>query len=436
MKLVQQYFLFYVLSFLATGKASTLPYESIGGECVNSSTEFFSSLSNLCCSKCKPGSHLVEKCSKERDTVCMDCEEGTFSEAMTFHSNCFACRTCSQYKGLRYNKTCTSSSDAVCECKPGYYCNLHESGRCVNCRKYTKCPPGMGDTLPGTKSILCDHCPDGKFSNVTDTQPCRQHTQCEAEGRPVLQPGTSMSDAVCGPPRKLLTTPQSTPQTTAQITTQITTQTTPPVASSEIPPTSTSVPCDDLCTSLTAHTKKENEDKIGRYWIVGAVVAVLLALLVLLTVTAFVICHRKDLTKPPVKETKPTHAFDSALLFSKPECQRLLKNSQMDPTMSSSSSSSSSDSHSQSTGASQDSIHTDQPVVSSPCVNVSFTATFNCQVNPTMGSCSIPINSVVQPQPAQTEVPLSQEEQLGVSCEEENTKDALQSVQESGMTVF
>lgn len=94
-----------------------------------------------------------------------------------------------------------------------------------------------------------------------------------------------------------------------------------------------------------------------------------------------------------------------------------------------------SESNSQSTGTSQDSIHTEQPVVSSPCV-VNITATFNCHVNPSTGSCSIPITPQAQPQPVQPDLPLSLEEQLRVSCEEENSKEALQSVQERGMSMF
>ncbi|GAA6077590.1 tumor necrosis factor receptor superfamily member 1B, partial [Tachysurus ichikawai] len=119
----------------------------------------------------------------------------------------------------------------------------------------------------------------------------------------------------------------------------------------------------------------------------------------------------------------------SAHLCNPTENHVLLADSSSDP-----STSLSSDSHSQGTGVSQDCLHVEQPSVSSPVVNLSFTATINCQVNPATGCCSIPISPCVQlPEP---EFPLSQEEELCVSCEQEDSKDAIQSVQESGMTKY
>ncbi|XP_036415589.1 tumor necrosis factor receptor superfamily member 1B [Colossoma macropomum] len=435
MRLALQYFLLYVFSFLAKGKADSLPYQSVGGECLNSSTEYVPTGLSLCCSKCRPGTRLETVCTHGRDTVCKPCAEGTFSDAMNFYKNCFSCLTCSARKGLLYIKTCTSVNNAKCECKPGYFCSIYLGQHCSECTKHRRCPPGQGAKSPGTptENVQCVACPEGTFSNETSSQPCKPHTQCE--GRAVSQHGTSTTDSKCGPPLPIAS---HDPRTM--------TKTPPPVSSPSNPTTSPSNPtaspstptvevfCSDSqappCThKTTAPGTKQN----WTYWSVLGPLAAVAVLLFLLTMTTFVIRHRKGLTKQPVTEAEPGLASDLALPYSKTECQHLLVDSKTDP---STSSSSSSDSHSQSTGASQDSIHTDQPVVSSPCVNVSITATFNCQVNPTTGSCSIPISPVVQPQPVQTEPPLSQEEELGVSCEEENSKDASQSVQESGMTMF
>lgn len=76
----------------------------------------------------------------------------------------------------------------------------------------------------------------------------------------------------------------------------------------------------------------------------------------------------------------------------------------------------------------------EQPSVSSPMVNLSITATFNCQLNPTTASCSIPMLTPLTPH-AEAPVPLSQEE-VCVSCQQEDGKEALRSVQESGLCVF
>ncbi|XP_017539129.1 tumor necrosis factor receptor superfamily member 1B [Pygocentrus nattereri] len=446
MELALLFFLFHVFSFLTKGKASSLPYQSIGGECLNSSTEYIPTDSSLCCSRCRPGTRLETVCTIGRDTVCKPCEEGTYSATMNFHTNCFSCVTCSPSKNLLYIKNCTSVSDAECECKPGYYCSLPHNQYCTQCLRHRKCPPGRGAKSPGTptQNVQCAVCPEGTFSNETDQEPCKPHTKCE--GRAMIKHGTSRTDTVCGPPLSIQN--PRLPLTTHDPHAMTMTKTNPPVSLPSKPTTSHSNPTTSssthtvevfsLHTLTTACTSEEPyNDQNWTYWIVLGPIAVIVLLVLLLTMT-FVICHRKGLTKPPVTEAEPGLASDLALPYSKTECQHLLVDSKTDPSTSSStsSSSSSSDSHSQGTGASQDSIHIDQPVVSNPCVNVSFTATFNCQVNPTTGSCSIPISPVLQPQLVQTEPPLSQEEELGVSCEEENSKDASQSVQESGMTVF
>ncbi|KAL6464962.1 hypothetical protein MHYP_G00272790 [Metynnis hypsauchen] len=441
MKLALLFFLLYDFSFLTKGKANSLPYVSIGGECVNSYTEYVPMGSTLCCSKCRPGTRLETPCTSGRDTVCKPCEEGTYSAAMNFHTNCFSCTTCSPSKNLLYVKSCTSVNDAKCECKPGFYCYLYHGLPCSQCSRYRKCPPGKGAKSPGTptENIQCVECPEGTFSNETDHQPCKSHTKCEE--RAVVQHGTSTADAVCGPPLSIRSS--HLPLTTHDPHTMTMTKTNPPVSSPSKPTTSSSthtvaVPCSDSqAAPCTEKPGAPNTVQNWTHWIVLGTIAVIVLLLFLLTMT-FVIRHRKGLTKLPVTEAEPGLASDLALPYNKMESQHLLVDSKTDPSTSSStsSSSSSSDSHSQGTGASQDSIHIDQPVVSNPCVNVSFTATFNCQVNATTGSCSIPISPVLQPQLVQTEPPLSQEEELGVSCEEENSKDASQSVQESGMTVL
>lgn len=82
----------------------------------------------------------------------------------------------------------------------------------------------------------------------------------------------------------------------------------------------------------------------------------------------------------------------------------------------------------------EESLH-ELPSVSSPLVNLSITATFNCQLNPATASCSIPMNTSALTPRAEAPVPLSQEE-VCVSCQQEDGKEALQSVQESGLCTF
>lgn len=121
-----------------------------------------------------------------------------------------------------------------------------------------------------------------------------------------------------------------------------------------------------------------------------------------------------------------------------PDCQCLLPGDrcQKEPSVTSSDSQSQPDSsQSHSSGdwleriSQEESLH-EQASISSPLVNLSITATINYQLNPPAASCAIPVS----PSTPDVSVPLSQEE-VSVSCQQEDGKEALQSVQESGLCV-
>ncbi|KAM9443846.1 tumor necrosis factor receptor superfamily member 1B [Clarias gariepinus] len=369
----------------------------------------------LCCSKCKPGSRFVKHCTSEKDTECVECPAGMYSDSMNYYPNCFFCKKCTD-DSMQYAKQCSSDSNAVCECKPGYFCNDLDGSVCNLCEKHRVCGPGKGAKSPATNisDVKCAPCPDGTFSNEVSSQPCQKHTRCELQGRSVEKPGNATADTVCGPIVITITSPDETRSSTTEPSTKaltLTPQSTPPN------------------TTAVFVTSRLDYNLSVRLWI-GLGVTVLLTVL-LIAAAAFCIHHRKAPIKPPVHNAVEAGQCPSVAPDSSPtEKQGLLSdNSSTDP-----STSSSFDSHSQGTGVSQDCLHIEQPSVSSPVLNVSITATFNCQVNPAMGSCSIPISPCVLP--AEPELPLSQEEELCVPCEQEDSKDAIQSVQESGMTKY
>lgn len=122
------------------------------------------------------------------------------------------------------------------------------------------------------------------------------------------------------------------------------------------------------------------------------------------------------------------------------QCLLLVDRCQKEPSMTSSDSQSQPDSSHSSADwlerTSQEESIPEQPSVSSPMVNLSITATFNCQLNPTTASCcSIPLNTSARTPHVEAPVPLSQEE-VCISCQQEDGKEALQSVQESEPCVF
>ncbi|XP_044022255.1 tumor necrosis factor receptor superfamily member 1B isoform X2 [Siniperca chuatsi] len=171
------------------------------GACLNSTTEYLSDGSNLCCKKCHPGERQKEECLKTTETVCEQCPPGQYMESMNYSPNCFTCAKCKSSKGLQYSQNCSHTTRSRCVCKPGMYCIMEfDDPYCAECSKYKLCKAGYGVTLPGTANsdVKCERCPDGTFSNtVSYMDPCLPHTNCH--GRVVARKGNATSDTVCGP---------------------------------------------------------------------------------------------------------------------------------------------------------------------------------------------------------------------------------------------
>ncbi|KAK1799632.1 hypothetical protein P4O66_006093 [Electrophorus voltai] len=404
-----------VVVHLTRGKLHSLPYAS-SGSCRNTTTEYVKD--NRCCNRCQPGNRVTTICSKDVNTVCEPCQDGTYSDNFNYHPNCFRCNKCSQNKNLVIAKQCTKVSDTVCVCKAGMQC-VHSS-RTMSCDKCIKvCPPGQGTSPSGTaRSNKCAPCPEGTFSKDSSFRPCQPHTRCDLQGRKVLHPGTSEYDAICdrantSDPRPATLTATPGPLV---VDTSITSLLLIRNPRTEALPTS---------SFIVKFLPTDFPDQTESYWIAGLGAVAAVALLVLLTVT-FVIHHRKDLIKPAVEDAVQV----SDIHHSHTESQCLLVDSKTEP------STSSSDSHSQaelSRGQSVDSGYPEHGTLPSPCVNLSITATFNCQLKTGANSCSIPIDQPAPP-PA-SELPLSQEEELCSSCQSEESKDAVCLAQETGKTV-
>ncbi|XP_058646499.1 tumor necrosis factor receptor superfamily member 1B isoform X3 [Onychostoma macrolepis] len=371
---------------VAEGK-TLLPYGS-DGPCDNAASEYYVKNLKLCCSRCKPGTHLKEECTSNSDTICEPCQDGRYSEKMNHFSNCFSCPKCRD-----------------------------------------------GSPISDFK---CASCPSGTFSNHCNAEQCKPHTQCE--GRSFLRLGNSTTDTLCEmtPPPSTTTAPlqSSSSKQHSTLWSQNERKQRMNKTTTSLPPLSSKTP-----NTSTTLIKTPFYNSIDMIYCIVIVVCVL----VLLTLTGLVIItckfrkRKAGLQKVPITDAnKPEQ---DAPANGTPDCQHLLPNDrcQKEPSMTSSDSQSQPDSSHSSADwlerTSQEESIPEQPSVSSPMVNLSITATFNCQLNPTSASCSIPLNTSARTPHVEAPVPLSQEE-VCISCQQEDGKEALQSVQESDPCVF
>uniref|UniRef100_A0A672QSI3 Tumor necrosis factor receptor superfamily, member 1B n=1 Tax=Sinocyclocheilus grahami TaxID=75366 RepID=A0A672QSI3_SINGR len=342
--------------------------------------------------------HQAVMCTSNSDTICEPCQDGQYSENMNHFSNCFSCPKCKDVKGLMYGTNCSADTKAVCVCKPGMLCSKRNFNKeCEECRKYRSCKPGEYVIKEGSISsdVKCMPCPSGMFSNRSNTDRCKPHTQCE--GRSVLRSGNSTVDTLC----------EMIPPSTA-------TTTKAPLQSAPKP----TRPKPSNFRGQTQEMQRMNT-----------------------TTTSSLAPSSRAISSTPVGQDDMIYFTEQdASASSTPDYQRLLPvdRCQKEPSMTSSDSQSQPDSSHSSADwlerTSQESIP-EPPSVSSPMVNLSITATFNCQLNPTAASCSIPLNTSAQTPHVEAPVPLSQEE-VCISCQQEDGKEALRSVQESSPCAF
>ncbi|XP_047453835.1 tumor necrosis factor receptor superfamily member 11B-like isoform X2 [Mugil cephalus] len=147
----------------------------------------------LQCNKCPPGTHMVAHCTATSPTRCSPCGPDRFTEQWNYLPMCLYCSNlCSENQEVE--KECSPTSDRVCRCKEGFYASDDF------CFPHSECGPGQGVLTKGTlqNDTVCEHCPDGYFSNSSSTSDlCVKHLECSST-QLVLLHGSAYHDTVCG----------------------------------------------------------------------------------------------------------------------------------------------------------------------------------------------------------------------------------------------
>uniref|UniRef100_A0A3Q0RAA9 TNFR-Cys domain-containing protein n=1 Tax=Amphilophus citrinellus TaxID=61819 RepID=A0A3Q0RAA9_AMPCI len=152
-----------------------------------------------CCPRCSAGSRVETHCNEYRSTACLPCMNGTYTDKRNGLEQCIPCMSCAAGSGLKFNRSCTVTSDTVCELLQGFYCIYSVGDDCKEAQRHSSCGPGQYISQNGTASTdtECSDCRAGTFSDGTSPS-CQPHTQCEALNLQLITAGTSAADAQCG----------------------------------------------------------------------------------------------------------------------------------------------------------------------------------------------------------------------------------------------
>ncbi|XP_043854820.1 tumor necrosis factor receptor superfamily member 1B isoform X2 [Dromiciops gliroides] len=165
------------------------------GRCWNPEKEYYNDEIQKCCDKCPPGQRVLRSCTRDSNTVCVDCEGDTHTEVWNWVKECHSCRSrCN--RDFEEIQACTKKKNRICVCKTGFYCITKNQDRCLRCFKFSKCRRGFGVSKPGTpnSNVQCAACAPGTFSDTeSSTDICKPHRVCNS----VAVPGNETSDAIC-----------------------------------------------------------------------------------------------------------------------------------------------------------------------------------------------------------------------------------------------
>ncbi|XP_030614710.1 tumor necrosis factor receptor superfamily member 14-like isoform X2 [Archocentrus centrarchus] len=153
---------------------------------------------NICCPRCPAGRRVQTDCTEDVSTSCVPCGDGTYMDKTNGLKQCTHCTNCHPVSGLKLKRSCTVTSDAVCEPLEGFYCLDHTGVSCGAAHEHRHCQPGQYISKTGTAytDTECSECPNGTFSDGT-FKICQPHKLCESLNLRLITPGNATADAQC-----------------------------------------------------------------------------------------------------------------------------------------------------------------------------------------------------------------------------------------------
>ncbi|GAA6235416.1 tumor necrosis factor receptor superfamily member 11A-like [Lates japonicus] len=150
-----------------------------------------------CCKKCEPGQRVLTDCNDSHQTICTPCGRGEYQPSLTSEKRCFQQRFCDPDSGFMERPE-NPLAEEPCRCLPHLQCCPIN---CEFCEAIPTCSAGYGlvvDPKFTNGRKICAPCKKGFFSTDNSAEECKQWTNCKAEGRREVHPGSAQADAICG----------------------------------------------------------------------------------------------------------------------------------------------------------------------------------------------------------------------------------------------
>ncbi|XP_056398667.1 tumor necrosis factor receptor superfamily member 8 isoform X2 [Hyla sarda] len=167
--------------------------------------QYYNRKENDCCYTCPQGYVTRSSCVKDINKECATCfEPKEYIDWSWNPPKCQSCNICRKESDLVEIQSCSLLTEAICQCKPGFYCRTTLHNSCARCKSLKKCPPGQGVKQEGShdKDTVCETCPSGTFSDVTSAaEACKAHTDCNKLHQVTTRRGSATADAECGGPK-------------------------------------------------------------------------------------------------------------------------------------------------------------------------------------------------------------------------------------------
>ncbi|KAG7328726.1 hypothetical protein KOW79_008670 [Hemibagrus wyckioides] len=118
---------------------------------------FYNTSKGIECCQCPQGTYLVKDCTSPRGfPTCYQCEDGTYLDHANSQRKCELCSTCSESENKVKKSPCSLSSNTVCNCKDGHYCETEECKVCHHC---STCDFGVKVSCTPTSDTQCNENP-------------------------------------------------------------------------------------------------------------------------------------------------------------------------------------------------------------------------------------------------------------------------------------